>query len=184
MLAAGCAAERPFVWVNAQHLPKSDPHSAYVIDAGDAVTVRVYNDAALSTTATVRTDGVISLLLVGEIEARGKRPTELARDVEAALTKYMTSPSVMVTVDSVHTLNVIVAGAVATPGVQQVRPGTRLVEVLALAGGLTEFADDTRIFLVRRGAAEGIRFTQKMLHQGNSVAASVQVNEGDLVIVE
>ncbi len=180
----GCGAEAPFVWVEVRHLPQVDPKSEYIVQPGDTLSVRVYNDANFSTTSVVRTDGVISLPLTGEVDVRGKRPSEIAAQLEALLTKFMNSPSVSVTVDAVHLESVVVAGQVGAPGLKEVKPGTRLLELIAIAGGLTEFADDTRIFLVRRGSAERVRFTLKMLYQGNSVAASVQVGEGDLVIVE
>ena len=186
---AGCGAADAYVPVD-QIPPAQLSEKAggdYVIASGDVLNVRVYNQDAISTRGRVRPDGRIGVPLAGEIEAVGRRPAELARDLEARLKPFVVAPSVVVGVEETQPVRVSVVGEVTRPGVYVLEPGTGVLDALAAAGGATEFADRERIFVVRK-ATDGhplrIRFGYVALTRGHGRAVTFTLSTGDAVIVE
>src|SRR6185503_20855625 len=99
-LLAACGATGPYVWVNDLPPAAAAPSDGrYRIGAGDLISVRVYEQDAMSTRAKVRLDGNVSLPLVGEVQVRGRHPTEVAKEVEGRLKQYVNNPVVTVSVD-------------------------------------------------------------------------------------
>ena len=176
-----------FVWVD--DIPVSALGStndaAYVIATGDVLSVRVYNQEGMSTRAKVRADGKISVPLVGEIEARGKKPSELAKTLEVRLKEFIVAPAVTVTVDEAQAMQVSVIGEVAHPAILTLDPTAGVMQALAGAGGLTDFATRDRIFVYRKGTpAVRVRFTWDALTRGEGQGAAFVLKQGDVVVVE
>jgi polysaccharide export outer membrane protein len=183
---SGCASSERYVW--AQSLPPQPAAleaPSYVIGAGDLLDVRVYNEERLSAKSRVRTDGRITLPLVGDIEARGKTPSGLAAELQLRLQQWIKDPTVTVGVDEVHPLRVVVLGEVKAPGVFQLPQRATVIAALALAGGFTENADQDSIFLVRRQPAVRVRFSYRTLTSADAGAvAAFPLQDGDVVTVE
>jgi polysaccharide export outer membrane protein len=184
-LASGCSAG-PYVWVDA--LPAAPPvEDAYIINPGDVLNIRVYNQDTISLKVHVGPDGKISVPLVGEIDTRGMRTSTLAHMVEEHLKPYVIAPSVSITLEEVQPVRVSVVGEVAHAGVFTAPAGSNVLQALALAGGLTEYADKDRIFVLRvrpSGPLLRVRMTYKDLTRGTGKSAAFALEGGDTVVVE
>jgi polysaccharide biosynthesis/export protein len=186
--AGGCGAGA-YVWVDqlGEAGAAAAPENSYSIAAGDLLNIRVYDQDAISTRTRVGPDGKIALPLAGEIEARGQRPAELARHIEARLKPFIVAPSVAITVEEAQSVKISVIGEVGHPGVFVINPGTGVVQALALAGGITEFADRDSIFVVRARGAKGalrIRLTYADLTRGIGRGPTFPLQAGDTVVAE
>jgi len=182
---AGCGSTGTFVWV--QDLPpKPEVAGEYLIRTGDIVNVRVVSQDGLATRARVRPDGRIALPLLGEVEVRGKRPSALRAELEARLKPYFVAPSVTVNIDEFAPRQVTVIGEVQHPGVFPIdMRGAGVAQALADAGGFTDYADRSRIFVLRSAEhGERIRMTYDAITRGDSAAARFQLQPGDVVVVE
>jgi polysaccharide export outer membrane protein len=186
---AGCAGGAPYVWVNeVARADLTEGSSAYyVIASGDVLAIRCYNQDAVTTRARVRPDGRISVPLAGEIEAEGRRPADLAREIEARLKPFFVAPAVIVAVEEAQPLHVAVLGEVARPGVYPLEPRTGVLAAIAAAGGLSEYAARDRIFVLRRRPAQAplrVRFTLGLLSGEPGRASQFALVPGDVVTVE
>lgn len=184
--ATGCARSTgAFVWVD--DLPVAQAAAnAYVVAPGDVVSVQVWDHERMSARTRVRSDGRITLPLLGEVEAAAKTPAELAREVEQALTarSLVVNPRVHVALEETKPLNVAVMGNVVRTGMYTLDTGAGVAEALASAGGLTEFADDEQIFVVRRTPTPArIRLTYDALAEARGLAATFRLQPGDVVVV-
>ncbi len=181
--AAGCSAGS-YVWFS--ELPYEPAlRTEYVIGAGDVVSVRVYLHEDLNGHGTVRPDGKLALPLIGEIEARGRHPSEVRAEIEARLKSYIVSPSALVNVDETRPITVSLLGEVAKPGAYAVEANSSLAHVLAMAGGLTEYASRDHVFLVRQEPAPmRIRFTYRAITQNVGHAGEFALHAGDVLVVE
>jgi polysaccharide export outer membrane protein len=182
-----CSGPGQYVWVNdlpSQYLARSSDQS-YVIRDGDTVNIRVFNQEALSTKAKVRSDGRMAMPALGDIDVRGKRPGTLKAELEARLKDYVNAPSVTVTVEEFQPIVVSVLGEVTKAGSYPLDPRATVAQVLASAGGLTEFASRDSIFVVRAGPpAMRVRFTYQEVSRGSPASVGFVLHDGDLVVVE
>jgi polysaccharide biosynthesis/export protein len=179
----GCGGTGPYVWVDS--LPASAAHGNDVVIAdGDVLNVRVFNQEPLSTKERVRSDGRISIPVVGEIVARGKRPAQLAAEIQDRLKDIVKVPSVIVTFEAGTELKVSVVGEVRNSGVFQVEPGSNVLHALAAAGGLTDYADSDKVFVVRKSLPQRVRFRYGDLRSGDPKSIQFTLQAGDVVVVE
>ena len=133
----------------------------------------------------VRTDGRLALLLIGDVEAKGKRPSALKAELEGRLKDYIVSPSAVVNVDETQPMTVLLMGEVAHPGAFPLDPDRRLAHALALGGGLTDFASRSAVFVVRDEPKRmRIRFTYESIYRNIAGAADFVLHRGDVVEVE
>jgi polysaccharide export outer membrane protein len=185
-LGFGCSSTGPYVWV--QDLPREYTVRAagdYLINDGDTVNVRVFNQESLSTRAKVRSDGRLAVPVLGDIDVRGKRPSALKEELEARLKGYVNAPSVTVTVEDFQLISVAVLGEVAHPGAFPLDRRATVAQVLALAGGLTDYASRDKIYVVRSAPQPvRVRFTYEGISQGASASSGFVLQNGDLVVVE
>jgi polysaccharide export outer membrane protein len=119
---------------------EQDPADAYAIGIGDLLEISVWKNPDLSTTVPVRPDGRVSVPLLGDVEAAGMTPLALRQTLTEGFKEYVTAPGVSVVVKEINSRKVFVTGEVAHPGSFDLRPRTKLMQVLALAGGLTPYA--------------------------------------------
>ena len=159
----------------------------YHIGPQDTVNVIVWRNPELSGTIPVRPDGKITMPLVDDLEAHGKTPTELERDMEKALAKYIREPVVTVIVEkSTGPVDeqVRVIGEVTKPEVLAYRKNLTLLDVMIAVGGLTDFADGNaaRIFRVSEGGKLYSVRLRDLLKRGD-ITANVEMRPGDIVIV-
>jgi polysaccharide export outer membrane protein len=122
----------------------------YIIGRGDLLEISVWDNTAVSRTVLVRPDGRISIPLLQDIQAAGLTSMQLREYLERALAQYIERPAVTVIVSEVHSYQVSVVGQVKTPGRFQLTDHATVLDALAMAGGLTEFADRGRITVLRR----------------------------------
>ena len=182
-----CASAGNYVWVH--DLPPIAPAAAkddlYVINVGDTLAVRVFEQEAMSSKVKVRADGRVALPIIGEFEVRGKRPWDVARELEVKLKEFVVAPKVTVNVDEFATLLVAVLGEVTHPGSYPLQPASGVLQALASAGGLTEYATRDRIFVLRKTPAlRRVRFTFDALSRNEARAATFALQTGDVVVVE
>lgn len=155
----------------------------YVLTAGDSVDVSVFGEPNLSRTVTVRPDGKITLPLIGDIDAAGSTPPQLADRIATALKAYLKSPQVSVTVAGFQQSRVYLVGAVTRPGPVDIQRGWTVFEVFAVAGGVTPRAALRRATLTRR--TTGQTFTldlDRLLIKGDRTA-DLLVEAGDIIMV-
>ncbi len=185
-LTSGCSSAGQYVWYS--QLPRADwgqSTGEYVIGLGDTVTVRVYEQEGLSGSFKVRSDGRVAVPLAGEFVLAGKHPSEVARDLETRLKAFVVQPHVTVNVEESRPITVSTLGEVTTKGVLTLEPPARLIQALAQSGGLTDFADDGRIFVLRQFPKfQRIRFTYEAIVNNTDGAANFPLRTGDVIVVE
>ena len=160
----------------------------YVIGPGDSVEIFVWGNPEVSTSVIVRPDGLISAPLVEDVFASGKTPTQLARDVEEALSRYVKDPLVTVLVGGFvgrFDQQVRVVGEAANPTSIPYRQDMTLIDVLIAVGGLTEFASGNRAVIIRyidgQPVKGGVRIDD--LLQDGDISANVAMRPGDILII-
>jgi polysaccharide export outer membrane protein len=136
--------------VHAQSQSQRDEAFAeYVIGPEDVLDVAVWDNTAVSRTVPVRPDGKISLPLLNDVQAAGFTPAQLRETLKKALSDYIPAPAVSVIVREVHSFKVTVIGEVKAPGRYELKSQATVLDLLAMAGGLNEFASRKRIVVLR-----------------------------------
>jgi polysaccharide export outer membrane protein len=158
--------------------------SEYRLGAGDKIRIEVYRDAQLSQSVQVRPDGKVTLPLIGDVDASGKTPAELDDAITEALKEYVNNPSVTVIVVEATAATAYVVGGVNQPGAVQLQGNVTVLQALAMAGGLSDFADRKNIRILRKSASgtETIPFNYKEAIRGSTAAATL-LRAGDTVVV-
>lgn len=159
----------------------------YLIGSLDTVNVIVWRNPDLSATVPVRPDGRITTPLVEDIQALGRNPVELARELEKALAKYIRDPQVTIIVTSFagpFGEQIRVIGEAAKPQAIPYRQNMTMLDVLIVVGGLTDFADGNGAVLVR-GAEKGKQYSVRLadLVRRGDISANVDVKPGDVLII-
>jgi polysaccharide export outer membrane protein len=186
VLLAGCASGTDPADIDVGSGNGASPD--YVIGPGDSLQVFVWRNAELSSSVSVRPDGQISVPLVEDIQAAGKNPMELARDIEERLTDYVRDPNVTVIVQSFvgdTTQQVRVVGQAVQPQSIQYQNGMTLLDVMISVGGLSDFAAGNRAKVVRRidDRYEEIRVRIADLLNRGDMSQNMRMLPGDVVIV-
>lgn len=187
---SACAPRGPYLRVEDLRLgPQED--AEYHIAEGDVLAVRVWNQESMSIArAKVRTDGMISMPFLQDVEASGMTPADLGRRLQIRLKTYVVNPVVTVSLEERPPLRISVIGEVTRPGVYEVERGAGVLAALAAAGGLNEFANRDGIFVHRPGywaddpTPARIRFTYDALKRSDKVAARFKLRNGDVLVVE
>lgn len=181
-LLASCASKYPPAPAAA-----ASPDYRYVIGPLDIVNVIVWRNPELSMAVPVRPDGRITTPLVEDTPALGRNPTELARDLERALAKYIRDPVVTVIVTSFlgpSNEQIRIVGEAARPQAVAFRQNMTLLDVIIVAGGLTDFADGNNAVLVR-GSEQNKQYKVRLgdLVRRGDISANVDVRPGDVLII-
>jgi polysaccharide biosynthesis/export protein len=159
----------------------------YLIGPGDTVNIIVWRNPELSLVVPVRPDGKISTPLVEDLQAIGRNPTDLARDIEKALSKYTRDPVVTVVTtgfQGVSSEQIRIIGEAARPQAIPYRQSMTLLDVMIQVGGLTDFADGNSAVLVR-GKEAGKQYSVRLkdLIRRGDISANVDVRPGDVLII-
>ena len=184
----GCKTSGEYVWVDDIPQTPQVADREYVIQAGDTISVRVWGQDNLSSRSRVRPDGRISLPYVPEVQAAGVTPSVLSKKIQASLKDLLVNPVVTVTLDEQRPLQVSVLGEVARPGAFVLDQNPGVLQAIAMAGGMTPFANKDAIMVIRQrpegGAPQRIRFSYEALTQIKGRAAAFRLQGGDVVVVE
>ena len=162
---------------------------SYKLNPGDQVEISVWNEENLQKTITVLPDGMISFPLVGHLQAAGKSASEIEMTIAGKLDAYIADPEVNVTVTSTRGNVIFVVGKVLKPGPIVMIQSTTVMQALAMAGGLNEFASANSIKIIRRGDIAGageetlLKIRYSDLEKGNDLASNHILNYGDVIVV-
>jgi polysaccharide export outer membrane protein len=185
LAVGGCGSTGSYVWYQSLPPEAALQSNEYVIEVGDTVSIRVLGHEEMTLRQKVRTDGRLALLLIGDVMAAGKRPSALKAELEGRLKDYIVSPSVAVNIDDTEPLTVLALGEVAKPGVIPLEQDPRLARAIALAGGLTDYASRSGVYVVRgQPKPARIRFTYESIYRNIGGAGDFLLQRGDLVEVE
>lgn len=160
-------------------------NNQYIIGAEDVLYIHIWKEEALSKTVPVRIDGKISLPLVDEIQAAGLTPLQL-RDVLAQRFKeFVDSPNVSVMVMEANSHKAFITGQIKNPGVYRLRTETSILQIISLAGGFTEWANQNEIIILRKekGQEKRIIVHYKKIISGEDLSLNILLKSGDTVII-
>jgi len=157
----------------------------YVIGAGDVLSIKVWREPNLSGNFTVRPDGKITFPLLNDISTKGLTPLHLKKVIEKGLTKFISTPVVTVVVASVNSKNIYVLGKVNTPGKYPLTGPTTVLQALAEAGGLAEWAKGSDIVILRNenGKQVKIEFDYDDVSRGKHLEQNILLKPGDTIVV-
>jgi polysaccharide biosynthesis/export protein len=162
------------------------PHDdSFVIGNDDVLAINVWKEPDISRSIPVRSDGKISLPLVGEVQAAGLTPLKLEKDIASKLKNYISEPEVTVMVQQVNSQKFNILGQVARPGSYGIANSTTVLDAIALAGGFRDFAKKKNIYVLRHSASGDSRipFNYKEVSQGKNMAQNIKLQPGDTIIV-
>ena len=157
----------------------------YVIGPADVLAIVFWRDKDLSLEVRVRPDGRITLPLLNDVQAAGLTPDELRLRLMEGAAKYVQEPSATVIVREINSRSVFITGNVAKPGAYPLHTELNVLQLIAQAGGLVEFADAEGIRIVRNGggAQTVLKFNYKDVSKGKQLQQNIQLKPGDTVIV-
>jgi polysaccharide export outer membrane protein len=190
LLLAACASAVVPLQAQAPRASSSAAASApvppdYVIGTDDVLSVVYWRDKEMSTDVSVRPDGKISLPLLDDLQAAGLTPIELRDRLVEQSKRYIEDPSVTVVVRQINSRKVFITGEVAKPGPYPLTGPTTVLQLLALAGGLREYADAKKIVIVRveGGRQVSYAFNYKDAASRRNLRQNIELKPGDTVIV-
>ncbi len=160
--------------------------STFIIGNDDVLAVSVWKEAELSRSVPVRSDGKISLPLIGELQASGRTPLQLENDISAKLKNYITAPEVTVIVEQINSKKFNVMGQVSKPGAYPLGQPLTIMDAIALAGGFRDFAKTKDVYILRQrpdGSEYRIPFNYKEFIKGKNPAQNVRVEPRDTIII-
>ena len=168
-----------------QAAPAADTDSTrYVIGADDSLQITVWQEPSLSGTFPVRPDGMISLVLLGDIPAAGLTPMHLAHDITVKLKKFIQDPVVSVVVAAVNSQRIYLVGEVIKAGPIVLSPGMTPLQAIAQAGGLSPYTNGKHIYILRgpSGKQQKIPFNYRRALKGDN-SQDVSLLPGDTIVV-
>ncbi|MGD0830397.1 MAG: polysaccharide biosynthesis/export family protein [Terracidiphilus sp.] len=182
--AATAATDTPTAKASAPPTAATSDGGIYVIGPSDVIAVTVFKEPTLSNTLLVRPDGMISIPLLGDVEASGKTPGQLAEEITTKLKKYIQDPNVTVLLSGMNSKKVYMMGEVAKIGPVDLIPGMTLLQAIASAGGLTVYANSGKIYILRNegGQQQKIPVQYKLALKGDS-ALNLTLKAGDTIVV-
>ena len=157
----------------------------YVIGPEDVLSIVFWRDKDMSADVVVRPDGKVSLPLINEIQAAGLTPEQLRGQLEKAAAKYVSEPNVTVVVKEIHSRNVFITGQVTKPGTYPLTAGMTVMQLIAIASGLLEYADAKNVVVMRteQGASRYYKFNYKDVVRQKNVEQNIALRPGDTVVV-
>ncbi len=162
------------------------PPAGYVIGPDDVLQVQFWREKDMSSEVTVRPDGMISLPLLNEVQAAGLTPEQLRDKVNELAKKFLQEdPTVTVVIKAINSRKVFITGSVGRPGTYPLTAPTTVLQLIAMAGGLAEFADKSNIAIMRPENGKLVRymFNYKDVAKGKNLSQNIELKPGDTVIV-
>jgi polysaccharide export outer membrane protein len=179
-------AIHPDVTASAGVVSSRTMQRSYVIGAEDVLSIDVWHEPEISQVEAVRSDGKITLPLIGAIRASGMTPGALSVEIQHKLSAYIQRPKVAVIIRQAKSQHFYIMGDVLRPGTYSLGSSMNVLDAIAVAGGFGEFANRSRIYVLRRlpnGNSERIRFNYKAAVQGKPRYLNLTLRPGDTIIV-
>ena len=156
----------------------------YMIGPEDVLYIHVWKEEAFTKTVTVRSDGMITLPLIDEVQASGQTPLQLKDGLTEKFKAFIDDPTVTVTVTEANSFRVFVTGQVKNPGVYRLRSETTLLQIITLAGEFTREADTRKIVIIRKenGKDRRLEANYREIIDGN-LGSNIVLRLGDTVFV-
>jgi polysaccharide export outer membrane protein len=177
----------------AKSSPQLDPiagrkahDDSFIIGNDDVLAISVWKESELSKSVPVRSDGKISLPLMGEVQAAGRTPLQLEIEISNKLKNYITAPEVSVIVEQINSKKFNVLGMVAKPGAYSLGLPLTVMDAIALAGGFRDFAKTKDVYILRQradGSEYRIPFNYKDFIKGKNPAQNVRIEPKDTIII-
>src|SRR5215813_3624858 len=158
----------------------------YMIGPDDLLAVNVWKEPEISRNVVVRPDGRISLPLVGDLRASGRSPAQLQADIKALLVNYLSNPEVTVIVQEARSQKFNILGEVEHPGAYPLSRSMTVLDAIAVAGGLRDFAKGRKIYVLRitaDGSRARLAFNYKDVIKGQNLSQNVELQPRDTVVV-
>jgi polysaccharide biosynthesis/export protein len=169
----------------ADAVPAKPHDNSFVIGNDDVLAINVWKEPDISRSIPVRSDGKISLPLVGEVQAAGLTPLKLETEITARLRNYISEPEVTVMVQQVNSQKFNILGQVARPGSYVIANSPTVLDAIALAGGFRDFAKQKAVYVLRQGPSgeTRLKFNYKDVVQGKDMSQNVKLEPGDTIVV-
>jgi polysaccharide biosynthesis/export protein len=165
---------------------KNSSDESYVIGNSDMLEINVWKEPALTESVPVRSDGKISVPLIGEIQANGRTPSQVKEEITTKLRSYLTSPDVTVIVLQMNSQKFNILGRVLKPGSYPLTATTTVLDAIAEAGGFQDFAKQKRVYILRRavdGSETRIPFNYKEVIRGTHPDQNIKLKPNDTIFV-
>jgi polysaccharide biosynthesis/export protein len=163
------------------------PHDdGFQIGADDVLAINVWKEPEISRSVPVRSDGKVSLPLVGEVQASGQTPKQLETEISKKLTNYISEPEVTVIVQQIKSQRFNILGQVTKPGTYPLSNPTTVLDAIALAGGFRDFAKKKSIYVLRQtpdGSSSRLPFNYKDVIKGKDPQQNIRLEPRDTVYV-
>jgi polysaccharide biosynthesis/export protein len=159
---------------------------SFIIGPEDVLDISVWKEPDLTKQIPVRSDGKISLPLVGDIQAAGRTPLQLQMDITDRLKGYITDPQVAIIVQQINSMKYNIFGEVGKPGSYALAGGTTIVDAIAAAGGLKDFAKKKGIYILRinsAGVANRFAFNYEDFIKGKNTKQNILLKPRDTIYV-
>jgi polysaccharide export outer membrane protein len=181
--ASGSAVGNSVSFANSANYAGPMDAARYIIGPEDSLQVTVWKEPSLSGNFPVRPDGMISLVLVGDLPAAGLTPMALSNDISQRLKKYIQDPVVTVAVLGVNSQRIFMVGEVGRVGPVMLTPGMTPLQAIVSAGGLSQFANSKRIYILRTvaGKQQKFPFNYKQAVKGENTGMTLL--PGDTIVV-
>lgn len=183
-------ASRPLTGPTVQSAEASSSLKAhddsFVIGNDDVLAINVWKEPDVSRSIPVRSDGRISLPLVGELQASGRTPLKLEQDIAARLKNYIAEPEVTVIVQQINSQKFNILGMVGRPGSYVISNSATVLDAIALAGGFRDFAKQKNIYILRQNADSTqtrLPFNYKDVVKGKNPAQNIKLEPRDTIVV-
>lgn len=159
------------------------PSDTYVVGPSDVLTITVWKEATLSGSLLVRPDGMVTVPLLGDVQASGLTPLALGDQIATKLKKYILDPKVSVVVTAINSKKIFLLGEFSKKGSIDMTPGMTLLQAIAGAGGFTEYANVKKVYILRDEAGKRVRIPvqYKEALKGNSELDLV-LKPGDTIV--
>jgi polysaccharide export outer membrane protein len=157
----------------------------YVIGPEDQLSIVFWREKELSTDVVVRPDGNISIPLLNDVAAAGLTPDQLREKLTEQARRFVQDPNVTVVVRQINSRKVFVTGMVGRPGPHALAASTTVLQLIAMAGGLLEYAKEDKIVIMRNENGQQVRypFNYKHVIEGRNLQQNIELRPGDTVIV-
>ena len=161
-------------------------NNSFVIGNDDRLAINVWKEPDISRSIPVRSDGKISLPLVGEVQATGRTPLKLEQEIAAKLKNYIGEPEVTVIVQQINSQKFNILGQVTRPGSYPIANASTVLDAIAVAGGFRDFAKQKNIYVLRQnadGTQSRMAFNYKQVVKGENTTQNIKLQPRDTIVV-